>query len=67
MDQTDAQVGQEDAPEAQINAITPEEHPAASAGSMETLLQEEGLTPIFQSRVRYEPVSSPALEKMKSW
>ncbi len=40
MDQTDAQVGQEEVPEAQINAITPEEHPATSAGSMETLLQE---------------------------
>jgi len=60
MDQTDAQVGQEDAPEAQINAITPEEHPAASAGSMETLLQEEGLNLDFpkQGEIRTGVIAS---------
>ncbi len=60
MDQTDAQVGQEEAPEAQINAITPEEHPAASAGSMETLLQEEGLNLDFpkQGEIRTGVIAS---------
>jgi hypothetical protein len=44
MDQTDVQIGQEEAPEGQINAKSPEERPATTTGSMEKLLQEEGLT-----------------------
>ena len=60
MDQTDAQVGQEEVPGAQINAITPEEHPATSAGSMETLLQEEGLNLDFpkQGEIRTGVIAS---------
>jgi small subunit ribosomal protein S1 len=60
MDQTDAQVGQEEAPEGQINAITPEERPAASAGSMEKLLQEEGLNLDFpkQGEIRTGVIAS---------
>jgi small subunit ribosomal protein S1 len=43
MDQTNAQVGQEEAPQGQINTKSTEERPAANTGSMEKLLQEEGL------------------------
>lgn len=43
MDQTNAQIGQEELPEGQISAKIPEEHPATTTGSMENLLQEEGL------------------------
>jgi small subunit ribosomal protein S1 len=60
MDQTDAQLGQEEAPETQIKEITPEEHPASSAGSMETLLQEEGLNLDFpkQGEIRTGVIAS---------
>ena len=60
MDQTDAQVGQEEAPEGQISAKTPEERPALSAGSMEKLLQEEGLNLDFpkQGEIRKGVIAS---------
>jgi small subunit ribosomal protein S1 len=60
MDQSDAQVGQEEAPEGQINAITPEEHPVASTGSMEKLLEEEGLNLDFpkQGEIRTGVIAS---------
>jgi small subunit ribosomal protein S1 len=60
MDQTDAQVGQEEAPEGQINAKTPEERPTVSAGSMEKLLQEEGLNLDFpkQGEIRTGVIAS---------
>ena len=43
MDQTNAQLGQEEAPEGQINAKNTEERPSTNTGTMEKLLQEEGL------------------------
>ena len=43
MDQTNAQVGQEEAPEGTKEPKSTEERPAASNASMEKLLQEEGL------------------------
>ena len=60
MDQPDAQVGQEEAPEGQINAKTPEEHPTVSAGSMEKLLEEEGLNLDFpkQGEIRTGVIAS---------
>ena len=60
MDQTDVQIGQEEAPEGQINAKSPEEHPATPTGSMEKLLQEEGLTLDFpkQGEIRTGVIAS---------
>ena len=60
MDQPDAQVGQEEAPEGQITAKTPEERPTVSAGSMEKLLQEEGLNLDFpkQGEIRTGVIAS---------
>jgi small subunit ribosomal protein S1 len=60
MDQTDAQLGQEAAPEGQINATTPEERPASTTGSMEKLLQEEGLNLDFpkQGEIRTGVIAS---------
>ena len=60
MDQPDAQVGQEEAPEGQINAKTPEERPTVSAGSMEKLLEEEGLNLDFpkQGEIRTGVIAS---------
>src|SRR4030043_840706 len=60
MDQTDAQIGQEEAPEGQINAKSPEEHPASATGSMEKLLQEEGLNLDFpkQGEIRTGVIAS---------
>ncbi len=43
MDQTDALLGQEATPEGTINAKNPDEHPESNSGSMENLLQSEGL------------------------
>jgi small subunit ribosomal protein S1 len=65
MDQTDAQSGQEEAPEGQIPegqtpAKAPEERPATSTRSMEKLLQEEGLNLDFpkQGEIRTGVVAS---------
>ena len=60
MDQTNAQVGQEEAPEGQTNAKNPEEHPFTNTGSMEKLLQEEGLNLDFpkQGEIRKGVVAS---------
>ncbi len=60
MDQTDAQVGQEEAPEGQINATAPEERPVTITGSMEKLLQEEGLNLDFpkQGEIRTGVIAS---------
>ena len=60
MDQTNAQVGQEEAPEGQINANNTEERPVTSTGSMETLLQEEGLNIDFpkQGEIRTGVIAS---------
>jgi small subunit ribosomal protein S1 len=60
MDQTNAQVGQEDAPERQITAKTTEERPVTTTGSMETLLQEEGLNLDFpkQGEIRTGVIAS---------
>ncbi|HEX9090030.1 MAG TPA: S1 RNA-binding domain-containing protein [Anaerolineales bacterium] len=60
MDQTNAQVGQEDAPEGQITAKNPEERPVTNMGSMETLLQEEGLNLDFpkQGEIRTGVIAS---------
>jgi small subunit ribosomal protein S1 len=60
MDQSNAQVGQEAAPEGQINAKTPEERPVISTGSMEKLLQEEGLNLDFpkQGEIRTGVIAS---------
>ena len=60
MDQTDVQIGQEEAPEGQINAKSPEERPATTTGSMEKLLQEEGLTLDFpkQGEIRTGVIAS---------
>lgn len=60
MDQTSAQVGQEDATQEQANEKTTEERPAAGSGSMETLLQEEGLNLDFpkQGEIRTGVIAS---------
>src|SRR4030043_792008 len=60
MDQTDVQIGQEEAPEGQINAKSPEERPVTTTGSMEKLLQEEGLTLDFpkQGEIRTGVIAS---------
>lgn len=60
MDQIDAQIGQEAAPEGQKNAATPEERPVTNTGSMEKLLQEEGLNLDFpkQGEIRTGVIAS---------
>jgi small subunit ribosomal protein S1 len=60
MDQTNAQVGQEEVPEGKINANNTEERPVTSTGSMETLLQEEGLNLDFpkQGEIRTGVIAS---------
>ena len=60
MDQTNAQLGQEEAPEAQITEKNTEERPATSSGSMEKLLQEEGLNLDFpkQGEIRTGVIAS---------
>ena len=60
MDLTNAQVGQEEAPEGQNNAKNPEEHPVTNTGSMEKLLQEEGLNLDFpkQGEIRTGVIAS---------
>jgi small subunit ribosomal protein S1 len=60
MDQTNAPTGQEEVPEGQINAKDTDEHPTTSMGSMETLLQEEGLNLDFpkQGEIRTGVIAS---------
>jgi small subunit ribosomal protein S1 len=65
MDQTNAQAGQEEVPEGQkpegqIPAKGPEERPTTSTGSMEKLLQEEGLNLDFpkQGEIRAGVIAS---------
>ena len=60
MDQTNAQVGQEEVPEGQITSKQPEGHPVANTGEMETLLQEEGLILDFpkQGEIRTGVIAS---------
>jgi small subunit ribosomal protein S1 len=60
MDQTNAQAGQEEAPQGQINSKSTEEKPAASTASMEKLLQEEGLNLDFpkQGEIRTGVIAS---------
>jgi small subunit ribosomal protein S1 len=60
MDQTDALVGQEAAPEGQITTNIADDRPAASTGSMEKLLQEEGLNLDFpkQGEIRTGVIAS---------
>jgi small subunit ribosomal protein S1 len=60
MDQTNALEGQEEAPEGQINTKNTEERPAMITGSMEKLLQEEGLNLDFpkQGEIRTGVIAS---------
>jgi small subunit ribosomal protein S1 len=60
MDQTNAPTGQEEVPEGQTNAKDIDERPTTSSGSMETLLQEEGLNLDFpkQGEIRTGVVAS---------
>ena len=60
MDQTNAPLGQEEAQEGQINATNPEERPSSTTGSMEKLLQEEGLNIDFpkQGEIRTGVIAS---------
>jgi small subunit ribosomal protein S1 len=60
MDQTNAQAGQEEAPQEQINKKSTEERPVANTGSMEKLLQEEGLNLDFpkQGEIRTGVIAS---------
>jgi small subunit ribosomal protein S1 len=60
MDQTNAPVGQEEVPEGQTTSKKPEERPVTSTGSMETLLQEEGLNLDFpkQGEIRTGVIAS---------
>ncbi len=60
MDQTNAQVGQEEVPEGETTSKNTEERPAANTGSMETLLQEEGLNLDFpkQGEIRTGVIAS---------
>ncbi len=60
MDQTNALIGQEEVPEGQTTSKNPEEHPATSTGSMETLLQQEGLNLDFpkQGEIRTGVIAS---------
>jgi hypothetical protein len=67
MDQTNAQLGQEEAPEAQITEKNTEEKPATSSGSMETLLQEEGLNLDFPKQGEIRTGVIAASWKTRSW
>ena len=60
MDQTNAQAGQEEAPQEQLNPKSSEEKPVASTASMEKLLQEEGLQLDFpkQGEIRTGVIAS---------
>src|SRR4030042_1422796 len=60
MDQTNAQVGQEEATQGQTNEKTTEERRVPGSGSMETLLQEEGLNLDFpkQGEIRTGVIAS---------
>jgi small subunit ribosomal protein S1 len=60
MDQMNAQIGQEEAPQGQINEKNTEERQTASSGSMEKLLQEEGLNLDFpkQGEIRTGVIAS---------
>ena len=60
MDLANAQLGQEEAPQGQINEKSTEERPAANAASMEKLLQEEGLNLDFpkQGEIRTGVIAS---------
>jgi small subunit ribosomal protein S1 len=60
MDQTNAPSGQEEVPEGQINAKDTDERPTTSTGSMETLLEEEGLNLDFpkQGEIRTGVIAS---------
>lgn len=60
MDQTNALVGQEEVPEGQTTPKNPEERPATNTGSMETLLQQEGLNLDFpkQGEIRTGVIAS---------
>lgn len=60
MDQTNAPTGQEEVPEGQITSKDADERPTTSMGSMETLLQEEGLNLDFpkQGEIRTGVVAS---------
>ncbi len=60
MDQTNAPTGQEEVPEGQIDAKETDERPTTSTGSMETLLQEEGLNLDFpkQGEIRTGVIAS---------
>ena len=60
MDQTNAQAGQEEVPEGQITAKNTDERPTTSTGSMEILLQEEGLNLDFpkQGEIRTGVIAS---------
>jgi small subunit ribosomal protein S1 len=60
MDQTNAPTGQEEVPEGQINPKDTDERPTTSTGSMETLLQEEGLNLDFpkQGEIRTGVIAS---------
>ncbi len=60
MDQTNAPVGQEEVPERKTPSKNPDERPVTSTGSMETLLQEEGLNLDFpkQGEIRTGVIAS---------
>lgn len=60
MDQTNAPMGQEEVPEGQINSKNTDERPVTNTGSMETLLQEEGLNLDFpkQGEIRTGVIAS---------
>ncbi|MFZ0531711.1 MAG: S1 RNA-binding domain-containing protein [Anaerolineales bacterium] len=60
MDQTNAQVGQEEVPEGTISEKNTEERPTVNTGSMETLLQQEGLNLDFpkQGEIRTGVIAS---------
>lgn len=60
MDQTNALVGQEEVPEGQTTPKNTEERPATNTGSMETLLQQEGLNLDFpkQGEIRTGVIAS---------
>jgi small subunit ribosomal protein S1 len=60
MDQTNTPSGQEEVPEGKINTPKTDERPATNSGSMETLLQEEGLNLDFpkQGEIRSGVIAS---------
>jgi small subunit ribosomal protein S1 len=60
MDQTNAPTGQEEVPEGQTTSKTTDERPVTNTGSMETLLQQEGLNLDFpkQGEIRSGVIAS---------